>query len=122
MPKKTKNRSGKQQRYERQARARAIHREEQINDVIAVTAKEWPAALAAGAFTILTQNGALKVTLDEMRQRINAAFASDNEPPLDGLDELEQFLTDEMAEGNILCLPNGLWRFPEEYLPNGEQA
>ncbi|MDR3084439.1 MAG: hypothetical protein LBV60_26585 [Streptomyces sp.] len=105
MPKKTKNRSSKQAR---QARARAARQEQQIDAVIEATAEAFPAALEAGAFTVLSEDGALKVTLDEMRQRINTDLASDNEPPLDGLEGLKELLAEEVAEGHIVCLPNGL--------------
>jgi hypothetical protein len=122
MPKKTKNRSSKQARYDRQARARAIRREVQLDAAIAATAEAFPAALAAGAFTVLTEEGALKVTLDEMRDRINEDLASDGEPSLDGIEELTGLLTDDVAEGHVVCLPNGLWRFPKAYLPAGDPA
>jgi FKBP-type peptidyl-prolyl cis-trans isomerase (trigger factor) len=116
MPKKTKNRSSKQARYDRQARARAARREQQINAVIEATQAAFPAALASGAFAVLTDDGPLKITLEEMRERINADLANEGEPALDA-NELADMLTEEVAEGCIVRLPSGMWRFPEAYLP-----
>ncbi|MFD9249548.1 hypothetical protein [Streptomyces bottropensis] len=122
MPKKTKNRSNKQTRYARQARARVARQEQQIDAIIEATQEAFPVALAAGEFTVLTEAGALKVTLKEMWEHVNANLASDNEPALDGVDELNDMLMEDVAEGCIVRLPNGLWRFPEGYLPREVQA
>jgi len=57
-----------------------------------------------------------------MRLRVNADLAAEGEPPLAGQDELKRMLEDDVSEGHILCLPNGLWRFPQAYLPTGGQS
>lgn len=122
MPKKTKNRSSKQAKQSRQAKARAVRQDRQVDAVIESTRAAFPAALAAGEFTVLTDDGPQTVAVERMRQRVNADFASDGEPPLDGLDELTGLLEDDLLMGNIVLAPDGLWRFPEEYLPKVGQA
>jgi hypothetical protein len=117
MPKKTKNRSNKQKRYARQSRARQARLEALADEMLAAAQAEFPGALAAGAFTVLTEEGALKVSVEEMQQRVNGDLIGDGEPPLDGLDELKRMLNDDVIEGHISVMPNGLWIFPNMYLP-----
>jgi hypothetical protein len=119
MPKKTKNRSSKQNR---QTKARTARQDRQVDAVIESTKAAFPAALAAGEFTVLTDDGPQTVAIEQMWQRVNADFASDGEPPLEGLDELTGLLEDDLLMGNIVLAPDGLWRFPEEYLQKAEQA
>lgn len=122
MPKKNKNRSSKQAKQHRQNQARAA-RQEQLYDAIEKASKDsFPAAVASGQFTILTEGGPQTVTLEQMRQRVDADLTSDEgEPPLDGLDELVRMLEDDLYMRQLYLAPDGLWRFPESYLPKAVQ-
>jgi hypothetical protein len=122
MPKKTKNRSSKQVKQNRQAKARAA-RWEQVYDAIEhASAAAFPETVAVGQFTILTDNGPQVVTLEQMRQRVDADMAAEGEPPLDGLGELIGILEDELRTRQLFLAPDGMWRFPEAYLPKAGQA
>lgn len=123
MPKKNKNRSSKQTKQNRQTKARAA-RWGLAYDVIEKASREaFPAAVTAGQFTILTEGGPQTVTLEQMRQRVDADLTSDDgEPPLDGLDELVRMLEDDLHMRQLYLAPDGLWRFPESYLPQAVQA
>jgi hypothetical protein len=122
MPKKPKNRSSKQTKQRHQAKARAARQDQQVDAILNTTREAFPAAFAAGEFTVLTDDGPRTVTLEQMRQRINASLASDGEPPLEDLNELAGMLNEEMLMANVFLAPDGLWRFPEEYLPEARQA
>lgn len=122
MPKKTKNRSSKQAKQHRQDKAHTARQEQLYNAIEDASTAAFPAAVAAGQFTVLTEEGPQTVTLEQMRQRVDADMAVDGEPPLDGLDELAGLLEDELRTRQVFLAPDGLWRFPEEYLPKAGQA
>lgn len=121
MPKKTKNRSSKQVKQHRQAKARAAREDRQIEAIIKATQAAFPAALATGQFMICTATGPQTVTLEQVRQRVDADMAVDGEPPLESLDELVGLLEDDLSMGHIILDADGLWRFPMEYLPKAGQ-
>ena len=122
MPKKTKNRSSKQAKQHRQAKGRAFRQDRQIDAILEATEAALPAALAAGQFTVKHGDCEVLVTLEDIRQRVNAGLAGDGEEPLDATSEVADMLRDEAQMGLVVLHPDGLWRLPEEYLPEAVQA
>ena len=124
MPKKTsKNRSNKQAKRHRQDKARAARQDQLYDAIEKATAAAFPIAVTAGEFTILTADGPQTVTLEQMRQRVDADLTSDaGEPPLEDLDELIGMLEDDVRMRQIFLASDGLWRLPEMYLPKAGQA
>lgn len=121
MPKKTKNRSNKQAKKRNQDKAREA-RQEQLYDAIENASVEaFPTSLATGQFEVLTGDGPRTVTLGQMCQSLDADMADDGEPPMD-LDELTRLLEDDVHMRQIYLAPDGLWRFPEMYVPKGERS
>lgn len=116
MPKKTsKNRSSKQAKQHRQDKARAARLDRLYDAIETATTAAFPTALAAGEFPIFTADGPQTVTLEQMRQRVDADLTSDpGEPPLEDLDELIGMLEDDLRMRQIFLAPDGLWRFPSE--------
>jgi hypothetical protein len=123
MPKKTKNRSSKQAKQHRQDKARAARQDLMYDAIEKASTEAFPAAVAVGEFTVLTDDGPRTVTLEQMRQRVDADLTSDpGEPPLEDMDELVGMLEDDLRMRQIFLAPDGLWRFPEAYLPKAGQA
>lgn len=117
-----KNRSNKQAKQQRQAKARAARQDRLYDAIEKATMEAFPAAVAAGQFTILAADGPKTVTLEQIRQIVDAdMLAVDGEPPLEDLDELVGLLEDEVRMMHIFLAADGLWRFPEEYLPKAGQ-
>lgn len=121
MPKKTKNRSSKQAKQSRQARARGARWELVYDAIEKASVAAFPEAVAAGQFTIHTDDGPQTVTLEQMRQHFDDEAASIGDLPMDDLDELIRLLEDDLRMRQIFLAPDGLWRFPEEYLPKAVQ-
>ncbi|WP_055693431.1 hypothetical protein [Streptomyces prasinopilosus] len=117
MPKKTKNRSSRQAKQVRQARALATRREGQIRVTWQKTFEAFRQAVIDGYFTTVGENGQpARVTVASIRERVEAGLASDpNEGPLDGLRELVGILTIELEMGGFRLRPDGFWEIPEEY-------
>lgn len=123
MAKKTKNRSSKQAKQHRQVQARAARWDLAYDAIEKASRAAFPEAINAGQFTILTEVGPQTVTLEQMRQRVDADLTSDEgEPPLEDLDELVGMLEDDLRMRQLYVAPDGLWRFPESYLPKAVQS
>lgn len=122
MPKKTKSRSSKKAKQHRQAKARAVRQDRQIDAILEATEAALPAAIAAGQFTVKHGEHAVLVTLEDIRSRVNAELAGDGEEPMDTLSEVADMLRDDAEMGLVLLHTDGLWRLPEEYLPEAGQA
>lgn len=122
MPKKTKNRSSKQAKQTRQARALATRREGQIRVTWQKTFDAFHQAIAEGYFTTLGEDEQpTRVTLASIRQHVEAGLASDpDEPPLDGLQELVSILSIDLETGGFRLRPDGFWDVPEEYRAGSE--
>jgi hypothetical protein len=122
MPRKSKNRSSKQAKQRRQARALAVRQDRQLDAVLKATEEALPEALAQGRFHILNGEHAMIVTLEEIRQRVNEDLVPDGEMPLDDVDAVADMIRDEVSMGLVILHPDGLWRMPADYLPKVGQA
>lgn len=122
MPKKTKNRSSKQAKQHRQAKALATRQDKKVDAILAATEAAFPNALAAGQFRALHGDQEVVVTLEDIMNRVNTDLAGDDEPPLDNVDQVADMLREEVLMGLFILHPDGLWRIPEEYLPKVGQA
>ncbi|MFF7476592.1 hypothetical protein [Streptomyces sp. NPDC008092] len=122
MPKKTKNRSSKQAKQHRQARALTARQDKKIEAILDATEAAFPAALEAGQFRALHGDQEVVVTLEDILHRVNADLAGDGETPLGSIDDLTDMLRDEILMGLLILHPDDLWRMPEDYLPRAGQA
>src|SRR5690348_17500939 len=122
MPKKTKNRSSKQAKQHRQAKALATRREareEQLHQDTLTAAAE---AIAAGGFNVIGPDGQERfVSLERMRAHINADLAADGE---DGFPDLQSFVTyhlpNELDWGMLWLRKDGRWGTDEDYFADRE--
>lgn len=123
MPKKaSKNRSSKQTRQNRQAKARAGRQNQQADAILEATEEALPAALGASQFRVLVDDQEVLVTLEDIRHRVNADLVPDGEMPLDNDSAVADMIRDEVLMGLVFLHPDGLWRMPSDYLPKAGQA
>jgi hypothetical protein len=123
MPKKTKNRSSKQAKQRRQSKSLAARQDRTIDAVLKATQSAFPTALAAGQFRAKNGDQETVVTLEDIRQRVNALDGDDQiAAPLEDLDQVKDMLRDELDMGLVFLHPDGSWRLPEEYLPKAGQV
>jgi hypothetical protein len=122
MPKKTKNRSSKQAKQRRQAKALAARQETRSKAHQQDTLTAASAAIASGGFNVIGPDGQERfVSLERMRIHVNADLAADGE---DGFPDLESFVADHLAnelEWDMLWLrEDGRWETNEDYFTDRE--
>lgn len=122
MPKKAKNRSSKQTKQHRQARALSVRQaargEAHQQDTLAAAC----AAIAAGGFNVVGQDGQERfVSLERMRLHVNADLAADD---LNGFRDQESFVThhlpNELEWGMLWLRKDGRWGSTEDYFTDRE--
>ncbi|MGW1290212.1 hypothetical protein ACWD4N_43075 [Streptomyces sp. NPDC002586] len=117
MAKKPKSRSSRQARQARQVRSRLVRRDREADAVRQAAGEAFDRALDAGYFTAAGPHGQpVRVTLDEIRQALDAELAGDGEPPVAGEDELLMLLVEDLEQGGLVPRPDGLWDVRPEYL------
>lgn len=122
MPKKTRNRSSKQAKQHRQAKALAARQEIRGEAHQQDTLSAASAAIAAGGFDIIGPDGQERfVSLERMREHVNADLAADGE---DEFPDLKSFVTHHLANelewGMLWLRKDGRWGTAEDYLTDRE--
>ena len=116
MGKQSRNRSSRQVKQARQARARLGRQEQQAE----AAGEAFDQAYKAGYFIAAGPGGEpVRLTLDDIRQALNAELAGDGEPPVEGEDELLALLVEDLEHGGISPRPDGLWDMRPAYLGAG---
>ncbi|MFB8122079.1 hypothetical protein ACFVG1_12905 [Streptomyces bacillaris] len=121
--KKKRNTSAKAARAQRLAKARAARSTRTPSLKLASLPEALAAfeqACAVGYLNVLRPSGHVqKLTFDRIRDRLNAAFAADGEPPLEP-GELAGLLADELRDGEMAMRSDGMWAVHESYLATPE--
>ncbi|MFD8488583.1 hypothetical protein [Streptomyces sp. NPDC059712] len=123
MPRKPKNRSNKQARQRRQARALAARQEVRGEAHQQDTLTAAFAAVAAGGFKVVGSDGQERfVSLERMRAHVNADLAADGEA--DCFPDLTSFVTyhlsNELEWGMLWLRKDGRWGTNEDYFTDRE--
>lgn len=120
--KKKRSTSSRAAKVQRQAKARAARSTR--------TSREWAAfpdmiaaltqACALGYLRVLRPSGDIEdLPLTHIRDYLNAAYASDGEPPLDP-GELAEMLGGDLRDGEMAMWTDGLWSVNEDYFATPE--
>ncbi|WP_333758005.1 hypothetical protein [Streptomyces sp. ISBFB 2968] len=122
MPRKPKNRSNKQARQRRQARALAVRQETRGEIHWQDTLTAAAAAVAAGGFNVVGPDGQDRfVSLDRMRTHVNADLVADG---ADGFPDVASFvahhLPNELDWGMLRLRSDGRWEADEDYFTDRE--
>lgn len=122
MPKKTKNRSNKQTKQHRQAKALATRQETRGESNQQDTLTAASEAITAGGFNVIGPDGQERfVSLERMRGHVNADLAADGE---DGFPDLKSFvahhLANELEWGMLWLRKDGRWGTDEDYFTDRE--
>ncbi|MEU5900425.1 hypothetical protein [Streptomyces venezuelae] len=116
MGKQPKNRSSRKAKQDRQARARLGRQKQQAE----AASEAFDEAFKAGYFTAAGPGGeSVRLTLDDIRQALNTELAGDGEPPVEGEDELLDFLVEDLEHGDLLPRADGRWEVRPAYLGAG---
>lgn len=121
--KKKRNSSTKATKVRRQAKARA-ERSTRTPELKLASLPEALAALeqacAVGYLNVIRPDGHVqKLTFDRIRDRLNAAFAAEDEPLLEP-GELAGLLADELRDGEMAMRTDGVWAVHESYFATPE--
>jgi len=120
MGKQPRNRSSRQAKQTRQARGRLGRQEQQAEAAQQAAGEAFDEAFKAGYFTAAGPGGQpVRLTLDDIRQVLNAELAGDGEPPVAAEDELLTLLVEDLEHGGLLPRPDGLWDVRPAYLGAG---
>jgi hypothetical protein len=123
MPRKTKNRSSKQAKQDRQAKTFTARQDRAYEAAVKATHAALAAVGAADEFRVKNGDDVVVVNLEDIRQNVNANLVPMGENPwLDTTDQVADMLRSEIEMDLVLLHPDGLWRMPEEYLSKAEQA
>jgi hypothetical protein len=117
MGKTPKNRSSRQTKQAHQARSRLARQVRAADAARQASDEAFDHAYEVGYFTVADHQGQpVRLTLDDIRQALNAELASDGEPPVQGEDELLTLLVEDLEHGGLVLRPDGLWDVRPTYL------
>lgn len=122
--KSNKNRSSKQAKQHRQAKALAARQETRGEAREQATLTAASTAITAGGFNVIGPDGQERfVSLERMRAHVNADLAADGE---DGFPDLQSFVVHHLPnelDWGMLCLrKDGRWETNEDYFTDREAS
>jgi hypothetical protein len=121
MPKKSKNRSSKQNKQRRQTKARMMREAMTVADE-QTTMASLREAWAAKSFPMVGPDGqTYPITVDQIAAQWSAELASDGEPPVVA-EELFDMLEADVFNATLWLLTDGRWKSTVDYVGFAEET